>query len=105
MWSLPACCFAFMAAVTLAVTVGDVMNSVRSSGLTMREYHLPLLCAQSLVKKIHARAFSRSALTDSFFWPYGPSYVPRADDFQSYSRFHPTYSGPFSENFPGHGVF
>lgn len=58
MWFLPAC-FAFMAVVTLAVPVGDEMNSVSSSGLSMREY--PLLCVQSLVKRIHPRAFSRSA--------------------------------------------
>lgn len=69
MWSLPACCFAFMAAVTLAVTVGEEMNSVRSSGLTMREYQPPpSLCVfKNFVKKIHARAFSPSALNGFLF--------------------------------------
>lgn len=58
-----------MAAVTLAVPVGDEMDSVRSSGLSMREYHLSVFT--SLVKKDSCSSLFALSSTDSFsaLWP------------------------------------
>lgn len=57
MWFLPAC-FVLMAAVTLSVPVGDEMNSVRSSGLSMRECHLSVpkvLSREFMLEPSHAQ--------------------------------------------------